>query len=114
VSSLTFLDPRPAKSGAHRPGIPAAGVGSPPNDYIAREKVFPGRFMQVSRDPAVKVVLGLQQQLRKFIKNRRKIIKIQNQFCWFRGEEIYLFQKTCIGFFCTVFELKIQTQFGVF
>jgi hypothetical protein len=91
VSSLTFLDPRPAKSGAHRPGIPAAGVGSPPKDYIAREKVFPGRFMQVSRDPAVKVVLGLQQQLRKIIKNRRKIRKMQNQFCWFRGEEIYLF-----------------------
>jgi hypothetical protein len=39
---------------------------------------------------------------------------MQNQFCWFRGEEIYLFSKTCIGFFCTVFKLKIQTQFGVF
>jgi hypothetical protein len=47
--------------------------------------------MQVSRDPAVKVILGLQQQLRKIIKNRRKIRKMQNQFCWVRGEEIYRF-----------------------
>jgi hypothetical protein len=39
---------------------------------------------------------------------------MQKQFCWVRREEIYLFWKTCIGIFCTVFELKIQTQFGVF
>jgi hypothetical protein len=70
--------------------------------------------MQVSRDPAVKVVLGLQQQLRKIIRNRRKIRKMQNQFCWFRGEEIYLFLENMYRVFCTSFELKIQTQFGVF
>jgi hypothetical protein len=70
--------------------------------------------MQSSRDPAVKEVLGLQQRLRKIIKNRRKIIKMQNQFCWVRVEETYLFLKACIGFFFSVFELKIQTQFGVF
>jgi hypothetical protein len=60
------------------------------------------------------VLLGLQQQLRKIIRNRREIRKMQNKFCWIRGEEIYLFWKTCIGFFCTVFKLKIQTQFEVF
>jgi hypothetical protein len=36
------------------------------------------------------------------------------QFCWVSGEKTYLFQKACIGFFCAVFELKIQTQFEVF
>jgi hypothetical protein len=52
--------------------------------------------------------------LRKIIKIVEKSEKCKNQFCWVRGEETYLFYKTCIGFFCTVFELKIQTQFGVF
>jgi hypothetical protein len=47
--------------------------------------------MQVSRDPTVKAVLGLQQQLRKIIKNQRKIREMQNQFFWFRGEVIYIF-----------------------
>ena len=42
------------------------------------------------------------------------MIKMQIQFCWFPGEETYLFQKSCIGFFCVFFELKIQTQFDVF
>jgi hypothetical protein len=39
---------------------------------------------------------------------------MQIQFYGVPGEETYLFWKTCIGFFCTVFELKIQTQFKVF
>jgi hypothetical protein len=39
---------------------------------------------------------------------------MQIQFFWIPGEEIYLFWKTCIGFFCTVFKLEIQTQFEVF
>jgi hypothetical protein len=39
---------------------------------------------------------------------------MQIQFCWVPGEETYLFWKACIGFFCTVVELKIQTQFEVF
>jgi hypothetical protein len=55
-----------------------------------------------------------QQQLQKFVENRRQITKMQVQFCWVPGEETYLFYKACIGFFFAVFELKIQTQFGVF
>jgi hypothetical protein len=39
---------------------------------------------------------------------------MQIQFFWIPGEEIYLFWQTCIGFFCTVFKLEIQTQFEVF
>jgi hypothetical protein len=39
---------------------------------------------------------------------------MQIQFCWVPGEETHLFNKACIGFFCVVFELKIQTQFDVF
>jgi hypothetical protein len=38
-----------------RPPIPATGAGSPAGDYIASEKVVSGRFLQVSRDPVVKV-----------------------------------------------------------
>jgi hypothetical protein len=45
----------PAQPGRRRPPIPATGAGSPAKDYIAREKLFPGRFLQVSRDPFVKV-----------------------------------------------------------
>jgi hypothetical protein len=37
-------------------------------------------------------ILGCYKlQLRKFIKNRRKIRKIQIQFCWVPGVETYLF-----------------------
>jgi hypothetical protein len=39
---------------------------------------------------------------------------MQIQFCWVPGEETYLFYKTCIGFLCTFFKLKIQTQFEMF
>jgi hypothetical protein len=39
---------------------------------------------------------------------------MQIQFCWVPGKETYLLYKTYIGFFCSVFELKIQTQFEVF
>jgi hypothetical protein len=44
VSSLTFLDPRPAKSSAHRPGIPPPVRSSPPKDYIAAISFFQGLF----------------------------------------------------------------------
>jgi hypothetical protein len=78
--------PRPSAS------PPAAGVGHRAGEgRIATIEIFPERFMQISRDPAVKEVLGLQQRLQKIIKNRRKIRKMQNQFCWVRGEDIYLF-----------------------
>jgi hypothetical protein len=77
--------------GEGRPAIAAGELARPVEDYIAKIEIYPGRFMQNSGDPSVKEVLGLQQYLRKIIKNRRKIIKMQNQFCWVRGEEIYLF-----------------------
>jgi hypothetical protein len=81
---------RPSPAAAGRQSRRGRGPDLP-GDPIATIEIFPGRFMQISRDPAVKEVLGLQQRLRKIIKNRRKIRKMQNQFCWFRGEEIYLF-----------------------
>jgi hypothetical protein len=46
VSSLTFLDPRPAKSSAHRPGIPTVSAGSPPKYYIAAISFFLGAGTQ--------------------------------------------------------------------
>jgi hypothetical protein len=91
VSPLSIPTTSPVHPGDELAGFwifPPAGA---PGDYIASSLFFPGRFMQVSRDPAVRVVLGLQQRLRKIIKNLRKIRKMQNQFCWFRGEEIYFF-----------------------
>jgi hypothetical protein len=82
---------------AHRPSPAAAGPGfrlparaDRPKGHIAVIAFFARGFVQNFRDPAVKVVLGLQQQLRKIIKNRKKIRKTQNQFCCVRGEEIYL------------------------
>jgi hypothetical protein len=48
-------------------------------------------FEKILRGPPANVLLGFQLQLRKIVKNRRKIRKMQNQFCWFPGEEIYLF-----------------------
>jgi hypothetical protein len=44
-----------------------------------------------SQGTPVNVLLGFQQQLRKFVKNHRKIRKMQIQFCWVPGEETYLF-----------------------
>jgi hypothetical protein len=74
--------------------------------YLISRKYFEG--------PPANVFLGFCLQLQKFVENCRKIRKMQNQFFWFPGEEIYVFQKTCIGFLCTFFKLKIQTQFEVF
>jgi hypothetical protein len=73
-----LLGPFPAKPGLSLtefrrfPSLAAA------RDYIALIQFFSGFPVKVSRDPAVKIVLGLQQQLRKTIKNRRKIRKMQN------------------------------------
>jgi hypothetical protein len=75
-----LLRPSPAAAG---PEFGRRRGQSAPRDYIAREKVFSGRFMQVSRDPTVKVILGLQQQLQKIIKNRRKNEKCKTNFVGF-------------------------------
>jgi hypothetical protein len=42
--------------------------------------------------------LWFQQQLQNSVENRRKIIKMQIQFCWVPDEELYLFWEASIGF----------------
>jgi hypothetical protein len=76
-------NPPPARSQG-RPGAPLIpGCFSWPRDLCIIRKTY-------SRDLAVNGLLGFSCNLRKFIKNSRKIGKMQIQFCWFHGEEIYL------------------------
>jgi hypothetical protein len=54
---------------------------------IAKEKLIPGALLQ-KETPIVKAVLLI---FLNCVENHRKLIKMQDQFCWIPGELYYNF-----------------------
>jgi hypothetical protein len=84
--------PRRAPVTGPPPASPVRRRGPNCFDLVLSKEIFENQDLCVIwrkyfEGPPANVLLGFQLQLRKIMKNRRKIIKMQIQFCWVRGEE---------------------------
>jgi hypothetical protein len=86
--TLVALDPLPTFLELHQPRRPAA-----PRDHIARERIFSRVFLQKGNSNSEVTFLFLVNCL----ENHREIRKMQNQFCWIRGEISYNFCYSCLS-----------------
>jgi hypothetical protein len=87
VSPSTFPTHPPTESLTGVSQFRRAAPAGPPRNHIAKEKIFPRASLQKYISNSVAVFLILVNCVRK----RRKISKMQNQFCWVRGKLSYNF-----------------------
>jgi hypothetical protein len=107
-----------------RPAIAAGELSSTAEGHQCEDLILAGTlckprgicvkfqiFLRAAEQIDSWVLYLLVQWLAKIIENRRKTLKLQNQFCCTPGDKTYNFCKVCICFGAVIFAWKIEMCF---